>query len=156
VDVATINYCTNLVSLAIAHTCSPPSTAILPSNFTAIADKDVSGNYFMPSAAVTGVNYNAPPTTVSIANGGLLHSAAQAMLNLQNLPPDTGKGHIMNPFTNNLFSVGLFCNAVAPLYSPIHLPTSLTAVGASYSRDPVNHWVLKCGNSTYNPMPQTV
>lgn len=94
--------------LSTALTCSPPNSSNID---TAIADTGATGHYFRRKAPVTNINHNALPTTVSIANGDLVHSSATASLTLPHLPPGTDTGLIMPTFANNLLSMGVFCDA---------------------------------------------
>lgn len=91
------------------YTCSPP---IFSNIDTAIADTGATtGHYLPPQAPITNINHNAGPTTVSTANGDLIHSLTTASLNLPNLPPGTNVGLVMQTFANNLLSMGVFCDA---------------------------------------------
>jgi hypothetical protein len=94
--------------LSTAYTCSPPENTLIN---TAIADTGATNNYLMPEAPVSNINYNSTPTTVSIADGQLLHSSTTATINLPQLPPGTSTGTIMSTFSNNLLSMGVFCDA---------------------------------------------
>jgi hypothetical protein len=80
-------------------------------NFTAIVDTGASHHYCHGRALTTTFTSNAPPTTVDIANGKRIQSIGQAKLLLPDLPPGTQDCHIMSTFTNNLLSMGRFCNA---------------------------------------------
>jgi hypothetical protein len=93
-------------------TCSPPQSVLHHNNnFTAITDTGASHHYCHGRAPTTTFTNDAPPTTVNIANGARIQSTGQAKLHLPNLPPGTKDCHIMNSFTNNLFSMGRFFDA---------------------------------------------
>jgi hypothetical protein len=80
-------------------------------NFTAIADTGASHHYCHGKAPTTTFTSNAPPTMIDIANGERIQSIGQAKLLLPDLPPGTKDCHIMSNFTNNLLSMGRFCDA---------------------------------------------
>ena len=80
-------------------------------NHTAIADTGASQHYLHDRAPTTNFNANGTPASVNIANGQTIQSAGQAKLLLPNLPPGTDDCHIMTSFTNNLLSMGKFCDA---------------------------------------------
>jgi hypothetical protein len=91
-------------------TCSPPQLQLHHNNnFTAIADTGASHHYCHGRAPTT--TFTAPPTMVNIANGECIQSIGQAKLLLPDLPLGTKDCHIMSTFTNNLLSMGRFCNA---------------------------------------------
>ena len=80
-------------------------------NHTAIADTGASQHYLHDKAPTSNFNTNGIPTLVNIANGQSIQSTGQAKLLLPNLPPGSDDCHIMPSFTNNLLSMGKFCDA---------------------------------------------
>jgi hypothetical protein len=80
-------------------------------NFTAITGTGASHHYCHGKAPTTTFTSNAPPTMVNIANGKRIQSTGQAKLLLPDLPPGTEDCHIMSTFSNNLLSMGRFCDA---------------------------------------------
>jgi hypothetical protein len=80
-------------------------------NYTSIADTGSSQHYLHDKAPTSNFNANGTPTLVNIANGQSIQSTRQAKLLLPNLSPGTEDCHIMTSFTNNLISMGKFCNA---------------------------------------------
>ena len=93
-------------------TCGPPQKNLhYNNNFTAIADTGASHHYLNGKAPTTNFTSTATPTSVTIADGKRIQSSGQAELLLPNLPPGTEDCHIMSSFTNNLLSMGRFCDA---------------------------------------------
>ena len=74
-------------------------------------DTGESGHFFMPEATVTNIDITALTKVIGTALGELLTSTASATMNLPVLPKGTETGHIMPTFTNNLVSIGKFCDA---------------------------------------------
>ena len=98
-----------LDNLAIAATAT--ATKALPPSATAITDTDARVHFFMPEATVTNIDITAPTKVIGTASGELLKSTVSATMNLPGLPKGTETGHIMPTFTNNLVSIGIFCDA---------------------------------------------
>jgi len=93
-------------------TCGPPQNNLhYNNNFTAIANTGASHHYCHGRDPTTNFTPTATPTLVTIADGKRIQSSRQAELLLLNLPPGTEECHIMSSFTNNLLSMGRFCNA---------------------------------------------
>ena len=65
----------------------------------------------MPVAPVTNINTRALAKSISTALGQLLQFSATATPNLPNLPMGKTDSHIMPTFTNNIISIGKFCDA---------------------------------------------
>ncbi len=80
-------------------------------NFSAIADTGASQHYLHGKAPISNFNANGIPASVNIANGQTIQSTGHAKLLLPNLPPGSEDCHIMPSFTNNLLSMGKFCDA---------------------------------------------
>ena len=95
-----------------AYACSPPQHHDrYNNNFIAIADTGASHHYLHGKAPTSNFNATGTPTSVNIANGQRIQSTGQAKLLLSNLPPGTKDCHIMTSFTDNLLSMGKFCDA---------------------------------------------
>ena len=98
--------------LSTANVCIQPNLNTTPLlHHTVIANTGSSGHYFLPSARVTNIDANAPAKIIGTALGKLEQLAATATLDLPHLPMGTADRHIMSTFTNNLISMGKFCDA---------------------------------------------
>jgi len=101
---ANVAYCTNQANATW-------DANIHNNNRTAIADTGASQHYLHGNAPISNFNINGTPTLVNTANGQSIQSTGQAKLLLPNLPPGSKDCHIMPSFTNNLLSMGKFCDA---------------------------------------------
>ena len=136
-----VAYCTNQ-----AHATWDAN--IYNNNRTAIADMGASQHYLHGKAPISNFNANGTPTLVNTANGQSIQSTGQAKLLLPNLPPGSKDCHIMPSFTNNLLSLGKFCNAGCTVIFTDTNVKVIDKTGAIILQVHQDKQGPKCGDST--------